>query len=74
MNWAISIAIYLTVWWTVLFAILPIGVKSQHESDEMVPGTEPGAPVAPKLLMKAGITTLVSAVVFAGIWYLMDGF
>ena len=40
----------------------------------MVPGTEPGAPVAPKLLMKAGITTLVSAVVFAGIWYLMDGF
>ena len=74
MNWAISIAIYLTVWWTVLFAILPIGVKSQHESDEMVPGTEPGAPVAPKLLMKAGITTLVSFVVFGGIWFLMDGF
>ena len=74
MNWPIGIAIYLTVWWTVLFAILPLGVTSQHESDEMVPGTEPGAPVAPKLLMKVGLTTVVSAVVFAGIWYLMDGF
>ena len=74
MNWPIGIAIYLTVWWTVLFAILPLGVTSQHESDEMVPGTEPGAPVAPKLLMKVGLTTVVSAIVFAGIWYLMDGF
>ena len=72
MNWPIGIAIYLTVWWTILFAVLPWGVRSQHESDEMVPGTEPGAPVQPLLIKKAIITSLVAAVVFAGIWWLME--
>jgi predicted secreted protein len=72
MNWPIGIAIFLTIWWTVLFAILPIGVRSQQEADEVVPGTEPGAPVAPRLLMKAGLTTLVSVAVFAVVWFLME--
>jgi predicted secreted protein len=63
-----AIAIYVTMWWIVLFAILPLGVRSQHEEGEGGPaGTDPGAPVAPRLLMKAGVTTLVSAVLFAGL-------
>ena len=63
-----AIAVYITIWWIVLFAILPLGVTSQHESpDTQVQGADPGAPVAPKLLMKAGLTTLVSTVVFAGL-------
>jgi len=63
-----AIAIYLTMWWIVLFAILPLGVRSQHENEDgRLLGTDPGAPVAPKLLMKAAVTTLVSAVLFAGL-------
>jgi predicted secreted protein len=63
-----AIAIYITMWWIVLFAILPLGVKSQHEDEAgRAPGTDPGAPVAPRLLMKAGVTTLVSAVLFVGL-------
>ncbi|MFV0280960.1 MAG: DUF1467 family protein, partial [Rhodoblastus sp.] len=55
-------------WWVVLFAILPLGVRSQHENEDGRPmGTDPGAPVAPRLLMKAGLTTLVSAALFAGL-------
>lgn len=61
---ALAFAVFLTIWFTVLFAILPIGVRSQAESGEVTPGTEPGAPVAPRLWMKAGLTTLVSIVVF----------
>ena len=61
---ALAVAVFLTIWFTVLFAVLPIGVRSQAESGEIVPGTEPGAPVAPRLLMKAGLTTLVSVAVF----------
>jgi predicted secreted protein len=53
-------AIYLTIWFTVLFAVLPFGVRSQHESGDFVPGTDPGAPVAPRLLAKAIWTTLIS--------------
>ena len=63
-----AIAVYFTTWWIVLFAILPIGVKSQHEDDEgRLLGTDPGAPVAPRLLLKAALTTIASAVVFAAL-------
>jgi len=61
---ALAFAVFLTIWFTVLFAVLPIGVRSQSESGEVTPGTEPGAPIAPRLWMKAGLTTLVSIVVF----------
>ena len=61
---SLAAAVFLTIWFTVLFAVLPIGVRSQHEIGDMVPGTDPGAPGAPRLWMKAGLTTLVSAVVF----------
>jgi predicted secreted protein len=60
-------AIYLTIWFTVLFAVLPFGVRSQHEAGEMAPGTDPGAPAAPRLLAKFAWTTLISALVFAAV-------
>ena len=60
----LAVAIFLTIWFTVLFAVLPIGVRSQHETGDITPGTEPGAPAAPRLWMKAGLTTLLSIVVF----------
>lgn len=60
-----AVAVYFTMWWTVLFAVLPFGIRSQHEAGEVVPGSEPGAPAAPFLLRKALWTTLVSAVLFA---------
>lgn len=61
---ALALAVFLTIWFTVLFAVLPIGVRSQQEMGDVTPGTEPGAPMAPRLCMKAGLTTLVSIVVF----------
>ncbi len=68
MTTPMAIAVYFTMWWIVLFAILPFGVRSQHESGDYLQGTDPGAPVAPKLAMKAVITTIVSAVLFAGLY------
>jgi predicted secreted protein len=60
----LAVAIYLTIWWIVLFAILPLGVRSSHEDAETEEGCDPGAPVAPNLWMKAGITTVVATIVF----------
>lgn len=60
-------AIFLTIWFTVLFAVLPFGVHSQHERGDFVAGTDPGAPVAPRLLAKIVWTTLISTVVFCGV-------
>jgi predicted secreted protein len=67
-----AIAIYFTIWWIVLFAILPWGVRSQHEDGDVVAGTDPGAPVAPRLLIKAVATTIVSSILFAGLWVYME--
>lgn len=67
MSIPLAIAIFITIWWTVLFAVLPFGVRSQHEQGEIVEGTDPGAPVAPRLLIKALWTTIISAVIFCGL-------
>ena len=56
-------ALFFIIWWTLLFAILPFGVRSQVEAGEVVKGTEPGAPAAPALREKAVWTTLVAALV-----------
>jgi predicted secreted protein len=63
----LAAAIFLTIWFTVLFAVLPFGVRSQHESGSFPAGTDPGAPVAPRILGKMIWTTLISAVVFAAL-------
>jgi len=65
------VAIYFIVWWVSLFAVLPWGVRSQAESADVVPGTDPGAPVRPLMLYKVIATSLIALVVTAGIIYLM---
>ncbi len=60
-----AVAIFFLIWWVVLFAVLPWGIRSQHEGGDMVPGTDPGAPAIPNLGRKLLWTTLVSLVVFA---------
>lgn len=62
---ALLLAIYFIVWWLVFFAVLPWGVRSQHEAGESARGSDPGAPVAHRLLLKMFVTTLVSAVLLA---------
>lgn len=61
------VVVYLTVWWTVLFVTLPLGVRSQKEAGEVVPGSEPGAPVAPLLWRKVWLTTVLSGFVTVGL-------
>ena len=45
LSWPLGLAVYFTFWWVSLFAILPLGVKSLHETDDATPGAEPGAHV-----------------------------
>ncbi len=59
-----AIALYFVVWWIMLFAVLPFGVRSQIEEGEVVAGSEPGAPAAPLLVEKAIWTTIVAGFVF----------
>ena len=65
MSVTTAVAIYFIIWWVVLFAVLPFGVRSQHESGAVAPGTDPGAPAVPQLLRKLVWTTIVASIVFA---------
>ena len=70
MTLASAIAIYFIIWWLVLFIVLPFGIRNAHETGEVVEeGNEPGAPVNPRLLQKALITTILATVVFV-VFYL----
>ena len=64
-----SIAVFLTIGWTVLFCVLPLGTVSHAEAGiDRGDGGDPGAPDDPKLKRKFFTTTWVSAVIFAVLW------
>ena len=65
MSLTTAAAIYFIIWWVVLFAVLPWGVRSQVESGDVVPGSDPGAPAVPNLVAKLVWTTVVATIVFA---------
>jgi predicted secreted protein len=65
---AFALAVYFVIWWVVLFAVLPFGVRTQHEAGHVVPGTPASAPVRPKFLQIVLATSLIAGVIF-GIAY-----
>ena len=69
MNFESGVAIYLTIWWTILFAVLPLGSRSHAEEGVAVPGGgDPASPVNPNLKRKFFTTTWVSGILFAILW------
>jgi predicted secreted protein len=61
-----SIAVFLTIWWTVLFSVLPLGNRTYAEEGvEVTDGGDPGAPINPNLKKKFITTTWVSVLIFA---------
>lgn len=66
-----GIAIYFVIWWTTLFAVLPLGVRSQVEAGDVAPGTEPGAPASTNIRKIMLVNSGVAAVVFVIFTYLL---
>jgi predicted secreted protein len=64
-SFSTAAAIYFVLWWVLLFAVLPWGARSQEESGDVVPGSDPGAPAVPRLVAKLLWTTVVTTTVFA---------
>ena len=67
MSWATGVMVYLVIWWTVLFAVLPLGVRRVENPGK---GEERGAPERPQLLRKAIITSIVAAVLWIAFYFL----
>ena len=72
MSWISLVAVYFVLWWLVLFAVLPFGVKSFEEMDDVTLGTDRGAPHQPRLAIKMAITSVIAAILL-GIVYVTFG-
>jgi len=69
MTLAFGVAIYFIIWWTVLFAMLPIGVRTSEDAGEKTtPGNAESAPHMPNLLPKMVATTVVSSIIFVALY------
>jgi predicted secreted protein len=64
---ATGIMVYLVIWWTILFTVLPLGVSRVKDPGK---GQDRGAPERPEILRKAIITTIVAAVLWVGFYVL----
>ena len=64
MGWFTGAIMFMLIWWTVLFAVLPLGQRPQAEADP-VSGFR-GLPTAPRLGRVAVITTLLAVVIWLG--------
>jgi predicted secreted protein len=69
--WSI-VAIYFVVWWIVLFAVLPFGVRTQEEAGNVTLGTSSSAPVRPRLIRTVIATTILAAVIVGGMVVAFD--
>ncbi|MFM9842872.1 MAG: DUF1467 family protein [Dongiaceae bacterium] len=69
MGWGWGLFIFLLIWWTVLFTVLPWGNRAPEKVE---PGHAPSAPENPRLLLKAIVTTGISLVIWFGIYYVIS--
>ena len=68
-----SIIVYVMIWWIIFFSLLPVGIQSNKEVfKEKMGGMDPGAPKNPKIGKKFLITTLITTIIFAVIYYLVE--
>lgn len=68
MGIAGSLMVIAIAWWLAFFLLLPVGIRSQIEDGNVLPGSEPSAPTAPRLWLKA-LWALVIALVFWGVLF-----
>ncbi len=64
MGWFTGLVLYVLIWWVVLFAVLPFGVRSTDDPDPHTGWR--GAPDNPRLLRKILATTVIAAVIWGG--------
>ena len=70
MNWFTGCVLYVLIWWTTLFAVLPVGVRPIETADQRTGGWR-GAPDHPRMAMKAVATTVIAAAIWTLLYLLI---
>lgn len=66
-----GIVVFILIWWTALFCVLPIGIRPDSEGTE-TPGGWRGAPLAANLGWRLLATTVLAAVIWGGVYLLIE--
>ena len=64
MGWFTGTVLFLIIWWTVLFAVLPFGTRPVADADSQTGWR--GVPERPQMGRKVLVTTLVALVLWGG--------
>lgn len=67
MSWVTGVLVFAVIWWTVIFAVLPLGVRRLENPTR---GVDRGAPEKPQLRRKAIICTIITSLLW-GVWYVV---
>jgi predicted secreted protein len=68
-NWFTGCVLFVIIWWTALFAVLPIGTRPVAKPD--ADSGWRGAPERPRMLMKVIVTTIVTCILWTGSYMLI---
>lgn len=66
MSWVSGVVVFLLIWWTALFCVLPWGNRPEEKPDV---ANAKSAPANPRILKKFGITTLLTC----ALWLIVYG-
>ena len=70
MDWFTAFVVFVLVWWTLLFTVLPLWTRPQAEADEATGWR--GVPERPLMLRKLLVTTLISLLVWGAIMWVIQ--
>lgn len=71
MGWIGGIAVYIVIWWLVIFMVLPWGVRPLDQRD-IEKGHAASAPLRPHMLRKIVATTIVAAIVWLIVYAIIE--
>lgn len=74
MTWISVAALYFVLWWLVLFATLPFGLRTQDDDGDVTLGTVSSAPKGPHMLRAFVRTTIISALILGAFYLVTKGF
>jgi len=74
MSSVLAFAVFIVLWWVVLFAVLPVGLRTQDDERDITLGTVSSAPGKASHVVKSMIwATLISLALF-GAFYAVSSY
>ncbi len=67
-----GLAIYFIIWWVSLFLVLPFGVRTQAEEEDVRLGTMRSAPARSRMLWRVIATTILATTLFGTYYWAVE--